>query len=735
MEKRNYITKMFHKYIFPVAVILLFIPNLFAVKIGYAFSGGGARGMAQIGVLKVMEEVGLKPQYISGSSIGALIGGLYAMGYNATEIESIFVNTNWTSLFQDNWNREDLSIAQKRWAPYGNATFRIDEHWNLQLPQSVIMGNKINLELFKLFAPASEIKSFNDLPIPFSAVATNLVNGKMVVFQSGSLMQAVRASLSIPSIMQPFPLNGELYIDGGISQNLPGRQVKDLGADFVIGIKANSSLHDKDDLDNLIKVLDQTVNIGMTNRVQEELAYCDYILEPDLDAFSATDFRRVKEIIQTGEDYARAHIDELYTLKDSIGAQETITTPNTLPLHQKTKYKFNHISIQGNENISSYIIKNYLALNLNESYSVNDIIRAVNRAWNSQLLEMIYPVIQKDGTDCQLNIIVKERERKHLVIDFCYDKENEFVAGAVLSLQNFLMKNSNLLAEVKLGGKNELNVDFVKNFGQLFGAYYRIFPYLNEKRIYFYDDNHDKESSVRSLEYGLTSGIGMFAGKAMVLEGYGFSSATRLYKEVSQPDSMENRLKKSTIISGLGLKAYHESLDDYTFPTKGTKMFAQISFARNNILSEQNLNKLKIDYEIYHPLSSKFSACLGAKIGSHFKQNDQNSLDPFYLGGLSNFAGYALYDKSAPFFELLQTELTFKSNKNLFLTAKAQALNYNDTDAFIPDKGFITCGVIQAGYKTYWGPIKLAFAVSEDNSPQYYLEVGYTDDIFHFSRR
>ena len=709
--------------------LILAISSAYSAKVGFALSGGGARGFAHVGMLKVLEENGIHPDYISGTSIGALVGGLYSIGYNAAQMESLFTNTDWNSIYNDDWKRNELYIGQKRWAPYGNAYFRLDNKWNLQLPQSVIIGNKINLELFRIFSPASKTQDFKNLPIPFTCVATDLVSGHLKAFDSGSLMQSIRASMSIPSILQPFPLNNTLYIDGGVSQNLPGKQVKEMGADYIIGFKVNSSLRTADQLQGMIHVLDQTVNIGITSKVDEEISYCDYIFDPELDAFSASSFSDVKAIIQAGEAYAREHLYEIKALAKLLNTNNTGYSQTSLPVLKKVS--FNRVTIQGNVNISSAKVREYIGLEDNHKYTIDEIINSIHQAWNSQLFDIIYPVLEPDGNDMVLKVFVKEKERKYLAANFSYNRDDEFVAGAVLSLQNYIMRNSHLFAELKLAGKHELNVDFVKNFGEDFGIYYRLFPYINEKMIYFYNDDHDKITSARSMEYGLTSGIGLYARKSLVLEGYGYSYSTKLYREISVSDTLE----KTVAISGIGFKAYHESLDDYVFPKSGMKAFLKTSFAKENVFSEETVNKLEFDCKVYRPLSRYASALLGIQYGSHFKDNSQSSFDPFYLGGLDYFAGFPHYEKSAPYYKLAQAGLVLNPFDSFFVTTKLQALNYANNDVWIGQKGFILGGVLELGLKTYLGPVRIAGAISDDNLFQFYADFGFTNDIFHFSRR
>lgn len=283
-----------------IIAIALSATMAFADGIGYALSGGGARGFAHIGVLKVLEEEGLKPDYISGTSIGAIIGALYALGFDATEIEQMAASTDWNALMQDKVSRRGLYIGQKRWAPYGNAVFELDQNWLPKLPSAVFKVNSLNLKLFDLIASAAQEQDFSRYPIPFTCVATDLETGQSHIFKSGSLLQAIRASISIPSILPPFEVDGKYYIDGGISQNLPIAQVKEMGAQHVVGIKVNSTLRDARQLNNIVDVIDQTINIGVSRNLNAGLDQCDLLLEPDLQQYFSGNFKYVSEIIALG---------------------------------------------------------------------------------------------------------------------------------------------------------------------------------------------------------------------------------------------------------------------------------------------------------------------------------------------------------------------------------------------------------------------------------------------------
>ncbi|MDZ4121683.1 MAG: patatin-like phospholipase family protein, partial [Candidatus Cloacimonadaceae bacterium] len=505
---------------FGLLILMLASASLYAKKIGIALSGGGARGFAQIGILKVLEENGIHPDYISGTSIGAVVGALYALGYTSSEIEALALSINWQEIFDDKYQRKDLYIGQKRWTPYGNTSLELNDRWQPQLPQSVFSANDVNLELFRLFAASCVYTDFADFPIPFSCIATNLLSGEELVFGTGSLMQAVKASMSIPSIMKPLELNDSLFIDGGITQNLPVSQVRAMGADLVIAMKTNTGLRPHEKINNLFQVYDQSINIGITRNVNVSLEDADFIFAPELEGYNASNFRSIKQIIDAGEAYARSMLVDLLAFVEEHDIQlhthNKLLKPNALHT-----ICIKEIAVVGNQDISSTKIKEYLDISENRHYSLSTLVRKSRVAWNLQLFHYIYPVLEPVENGFRLIIHVKERERKNLAPNIYYSSEDNLVAGIVLSLQNYLARNSQLLTEIKIGGKNELNIDYVRNFGDYWGIYYRLFPYVNEKTLFLYE-NHNKIMSMGSLETGFTAGLGMFAGRLAVLESYGF---------------------------------------------------------------------------------------------------------------------------------------------------------------------------------------------------------------------
>ena len=694
-------------------------------KLGYALSGGGARGFAHLGVLKVLEEHGIQPDYICGTSMGAVIGALYAQGYDAQSIQDMLLKVKWQDAMDDSFKRKELYIGQKRWAPYGMGSLGIDDHGKIKLPSSVWIGNRLNLELARLFAGSGTDVDFTRLPIPFSCIATDLLTGEKVIFTQGNLMQAVRASLSVPSILEPFELDGHLYIDGGVSQNLPAAETKEMGADFVIGIKTNSPLRPKEELKHFVNVFDQTLNISMINSLNRSLTDCGLLLEPDLEGFSAMDYDRATQIIDAAEAYARAHLAEIIEFYNLNGLElKRRATPQ-----KATPMKLKSIVINGNEHLSPAKIREFLALEIGKRYSASQLVDACYKAWNSQLFHTIYPIIEATDEGYLLTLQVKEKERSQLSVLLSYTSEEGVQAGGILKLQNILLKNSSLMAGLTLGGKNEYNIDYVKNFGELWGAYFRIFHYLSSQKRYYYDADFNKAASIRAREIGITTGLGIFASKYIVAESFLYSYRTKMLQDISTVADIDSLY----LVSGAGLKLYHESLDDYYFPLSGLRSSLKFNFARSSSVSDYIYSKIQGSAELYSPISDRLSLKLLLDMGSWLDKQHFN-IDPFYLGGSSGYKGYHKYQVSAPVYKMVDLGLVFKAWKKLFISAGAQGLIIDEIDTW-SDSDVVWCGYVGAGINAILGPLRASFAIREGGKTNFYLNFGYDLDVFHFSRK
>ena len=279
-------------------------------KVVLVLSGGGARGSAHIGVMKVLEEYHVPVDLIVGTSMGSIVGGLYAAGWSSEEIETTVTTIDWGAVFVDKLPRQAKTFRRKE----EDARFLIPikmrfKHWKPYLPPAVIGGQNLELLFQSLAIQATGETDFDRFPIPYRAVATDLSDGSAVVIGKGSLSTAMRASMSLPGIFPPVELDGKPLSDGGMAANFPLRIARGLGADVIIGVDITSPLRKKEQLGNLLTRIDQVTSL-LTNANKEEdmsaVRPTDVILVPDLGDITFSDFAKAGETIARGEASARA---------------------------------------------------------------------------------------------------------------------------------------------------------------------------------------------------------------------------------------------------------------------------------------------------------------------------------------------------------------------------------------------------------------------------------------------
>jgi NTE family protein len=287
-------------------------------KIGLALSGGGAKGLAHVGVLKVLEANGIRPDYITGTSMGALVGALYAIGYSVEQLEEMALSIEWQQYFSDRVPQNYRPIEDKLSPAQYQLSFPLYEG-KPELPKGLLGGANFRLLLTRLCLPVHGTRRFADFPIPFRCVATDLETGKAVVFSRGDLIDALRATASIPTVFEPAELQGKMLVDGGVVRNFPVSDARDMGADFVIGIDVGAPLHDQEGLNSLINILDQTSSFRIVESSREQREAADFVIRPGIEEFSAMAFEEPELLLSLGEIAANSSINRLLSQLNDIG--------------------------------------------------------------------------------------------------------------------------------------------------------------------------------------------------------------------------------------------------------------------------------------------------------------------------------------------------------------------------------------------------------------------------------
>lgn len=290
-------------------------------KVGLVLSGGGAKGFSHIGALKVIEEAGIPIDYIGGTSMGSIVGGLYAVGYDVPMLEKITVEQNWDRILKDEIPRKFLPLEKRLNERHYLMTFPY-KNGQLKVKRSFADGVYVNMLLTRLTMPAYQKRNFDELPIPFLCIGTDMLSSDAIEFRSGSLAQAIRSSMSIPFLFEPIDYDGKLLCDGGLKNNFPVQNVRDMGADIIIGVDLEIASSDPNQLDNSLKVLERLIAVVAQDESNRARKDCDILILPDVGNVNMLSFNDFGPILESGEVAAREKYPELKKLADSLQAIE-----------------------------------------------------------------------------------------------------------------------------------------------------------------------------------------------------------------------------------------------------------------------------------------------------------------------------------------------------------------------------------------------------------------------------
>ena len=414
-------------------------------KIGLVLSGGGAKGIAHVGFLRVMEEAGIHPDFISGTSMGSLVGALYAVGFSVDSIESMIYSQDWDEVLSNKINYRSVNMEEK--TDYGEYIAELPFYgWKPGLPSGAIKGQELELLFEKLTVTAAGDTCFDSLYIPYRAVATDLLTGKAYVFKSGSLALAMRSSMSIPTIMQPIKYRGMLLVDGGLVENFPVSVVKDMGADIIIGVYTGGQLLPESDLTSLLAILKQSSMMGGILDAKKQRENVDIFIEPYLNDMSASDFYAGSEFYKRGYDAAKKKLPELLALAEYMKQFDVKVKARPVMKDSIIVSQIDYSDIE-NQKYKS-LAKNMLYKNTGDWSSYEEIKHQVDQLYGTRLFQKVG--FHFDKSDSAFNDGVKlvydleERKPKFLNIALHYRNESKIGLIVGAAFRNVLLPMSKL---------------------------------------------------------------------------------------------------------------------------------------------------------------------------------------------------------------------------------------------------------------------------------------------------
>lgn len=429
-------------------------------EVGLVLSGGGARGFAHIGVLKVLEEANIKVDLITGSSMGSVVGGLYAIGYTPEMLEQIALSNDWEEIFNENPPRHYQSVSQKA---RGGQQYLLSlpfENRRLNLPQAFIGGQKISMVLSRLMFPYHDDMDFNSLPIPFAPVVTDLQTGEGVRLEKGFLPDAVRASTAIPGVFQPVKIDTATFVDGGLARNIPASDAREMGADIVIASDVGIPVQPVDSLRSFVDVLVQSVGFARERSDEEQRKFVDLYIRPSIEEYSTFDFDETAELIRVGEEAARKLLPELRALADSTN-QKNRTFRKPIGSTSDT-VTIGSIEVSGGDEYLRYRFNQSLRVEVGGSLTTKELENHLNRIYRSGYFDKLgFRLIQKPESEAyELHVDISADDQQRVGLGARYDSHYKASLMFGGHFNQMFTSGDALIVDLRLGEQLQLEADY-----------------------------------------------------------------------------------------------------------------------------------------------------------------------------------------------------------------------------------------------------------------------------------
>ena len=688
-------------------------------KIGLVLSGGTAKGLAHIGILKVLEEEKVPIEYVTGTSMGSIIGGLYSVGYTPEEIEKIATEMDWVALFSDMVPRSEKGAIRNYFEDKNTIALPMDD-FKIGLPNGAIGGKSISLKLGELFYGVEGVSDFRTFPQKFALVATDIETGEGVMIDSGSITTAIRTSMSIPTAISPVRYEGRLLVDGGIVRNLPVQDVKVLGADYTIGVNVGEGFNKIDENKlNLIDVTMDVISIGGRSEVERQKRMLDLYLEPDMSNIQSIDFLKTKEIIALGEAAARAHIEEIRKLSDPKKFDEIQAKRVEFKKNWKTSYNISKVNIEGNKKYKTEYFHKYIPKNLS-NLSNADVDKIVQSIYSSGDFLTVYYEIKDD----ELTLVVQEKASSYLLLGG--NINNEDLATVTVGFQgNNVINNTNLRYSLTgiINDEYGINGGFIAGVG----THSKAFLYLGfdmKKDIIKNQMYNGEKFDFNNRVYNVTTGLGVELYKSlMLLSGVGFEKS-------DVDENKDNSKNKDTEYPFYNAQLIYDTRDSIIFPGKG--VYFKTSFVYGDT-GDSDFNSLEFIGEVNIPLTKKLT--LVPSVG--YLTSSGEDVPETYRPKLG---GYKTRDFSLRFKGIDENSVRGES-----IAVGSLKLQYSINKLIYVDIGTSYASTSESGYsfggddveksydagiglKTPLGPGYLGISKADGESVKYYLNLGYELD-------
>ncbi len=707
-------------------------------------SGGGAKGFAHIGVLKTIDSLGIRIDHVAGTSMGAIIGSMYASGYSGKQLDSIFNNLNFDDVINDNIPRAARTFYEKEQSEKYAITLPFDK-FKVSLPSAISKGQNVFNLLSKLSLHLNDIEDFNQLPIPFFCIATDAETGESVLLDKGNLAQCVRASGALPSLFQPVYINDRMLIDGGVTNNYPIEELKAKGVDVIIGVDVQDDLLDRMQLKSAPDILLQINNYRTIRDMKTKTKLTDVYIKPDITDFNVVSFNEGNKIITNGE---TAALNKLKQLKEIVANQTKKAKP-PLATKEIDSLRISGITLNGNQNYTRSYILGKLKFKNNQTVSYTDFINGVNNlvaTHNFDDFSYRFKTV-KNGYNILANI--KESESKtSLRVGLHYD--DLYKSAALLNLTHKRLFTNNDLASIDfiLGDNVRYNFEYYidKGFYWSIGVNSRFNTFSkNISAELLLTDEEMQNTSLNKIDVELKDFTNQFYVQTLFSKDFRLRlGAEHKHLKFDSETFLENINDEKTVFENSNYLSFfgnlkHDTYNNKYFPTKGFYFNGDFNLYLyssdfNTNFSEFSIAKAEVG--LAFKLSKRLFANVTSNGGFKIGNNSVSTLN-FALGGYGN----NFINNFEPFFGYDYISITENSfvkgiiNLDYHLLKKSHILfsaNYANVEDGIFESGEWFSAPDYSGYalgyslETFLGPIEAKYSwTPETKQGKWFFNLGF----------
>ncbi len=704
-------------------------------KIGLALSGGGARGVAHIGVLKALEQMHIPIDYIAGTSMGSIIGGLYAAGASTQDMERLVATTDWSDIFSDRPARDALPFRQKEDdRKYMEGLNLGLDSKGLHITKGLVNGQKFLSLLERSTLQAASIKDFDALPIPFRCVATDINTGKKYVFAGGSLPLAIRASMSLPGIFTPVEVDGHLLVDGGIADNLPVDVVRAMGADVVIAVDIGTPPLDRSQINSPVAVFSQVVSLLMQKEVDVQAAEATVLLRPGLGRFSMMDFPNSLKLIPLGRDVVRAHAAVLAPY--AVGSEEYAAWQARVHGLPPPPRMVDFVAFSGTDPKTEARVRGMIRAQPGRPLSLQELQRDLALVYNTGDYSAVTYEMAKRGDQEGMVITAKPSAMGPNTMRFGLELSNDFryrSNWAVLAGLRFTQLNG-LGAEWKSDLELGLNQRLYTEWYQPLDPAARIFvaPYLkygNELDYVFVNATmNDPSASYRTGQSWAGIDLGFNVGRSgqiRVGPRWGRATFTRAVGLDIFPSFYAS-------LGGFQVTYTYDSLDSADLPTRGIYLAVAGEDSVRDLGAADSYKQGELKLHAYQRLSERSGIFEWLAAGSSFG-TDVPYYDWFRIGGPYTFAGYMEGELAGPYYASTRLGYQYKfANLPAIIGTGAYVMVYSDIgkpwiqtlDTPSLKDHLQWSGTLAFGSSTKFGPVLFGYSYASGRNQVLFLSVG-----------